>query len=401
MISVGIDISKDKSTVFAMDENGNVHLPLTEFLHTKEGMDKLCGQLNKLPENPRIVLENTGHYHWPLVNSLLDAEFFVCIVNPILMHKYAKVQMRPGKTDALDAMLICKFGLEKWSSLVCCKPEEESRQMLRLYSRQYSQAVKMMTQQKIHLRCLLDQVMPGIQTLLVDEAGRSKLSDFVMKFWHFDNISTRKESSFVSTYCTWAKKEGYHANESKAKAIYALSQNGIPALPRNETVKFLVQDAAKLLKHLEESVYIILSQMNALASTFPEYSVVLDMKGVGPKIAPRLIGEIGDIRRFHSAKALVAYAGLDAPPFQSGSFESRQRHISKRGNKHLRKVGFEIVTALMSSKPSQDNAVYLFLLKKRNEGKHYLAADMAAFNKFLHIYYARVSSCFDHTDSGD
>lgn len=113
----------------------------------------------------------------------------------------------------------------------------------------------------------------------------------------------------------WAKKQGYHANESKAHAIYTLSQNGIPVLPSNKTVKFLVQEAARLLIHLEKSVETILAQMNELASTFPEYDTVISMKGVGPKIAPRLIGEIGDIERFHSAKALVAYAGLDAPPF--------------------------------------------------------------------------------------
>ena len=29
----------------------------------------------------------------------------------------------------------------------------------------------------------------------------------------------------------------------------------------------------------------------------------------------------------------IAYAGLDAPPYQSGQFEATNRHISKRGNK--------------------------------------------------------------------
>lgn len=47
---------------------------------------------------------------------------------------------------------------------------------------------------------------------------------------------------------------------------------------------------------------------------------------------PRLISKIGNVRRFHSGSALVAYAGLDAPPFQSGTFTGTNRHISKRGS---------------------------------------------------------------------
>lgn len=391
MTSVGVDVSKEKSTVFAMDEEGQVFLAPTEFPHTVDGMKQLLAKLNALPAPVRVILENTGYYHWPVVNSLLEANLFIFIVNPIIMSKFSKVQMRPGKTDRLDAVLISKFGLANWSCLKCCTPEQEDRETLKLYSKQYSQYMKLMTQQKINLGCLLDKVMPGIQTLLRDEAGRSKLSDFVIQFWHFDRISRHSLASFTSCYCKWAKKKGYHVNESKAQAIYTLSQNGIPTLPCNESTKFIVKQAARTLIALEASVSSILTQMQQLASSFPEYDTVLSMKGVGAKTAPRLIAEIGDVSRFHSAKALVAYAGLDAPPFQSGLFESRKRRISKRGNKYLRKLGYEIMAALVVNKPQHDNAVYLFMCKKRCQGKHYLSAYMAGFNKFLHIYYARIN----------
>jgi transposase len=54
--------------------------------------------------------------------------------------------------------------------------------------------------------------------------------------------------------------------------------------------------------------------MNVLASQLPEYPIVMGMFGVGPALGPQLMAEIGDVRRFHSKKALVAYAGIDAPP---------------------------------------------------------------------------------------
>jgi transposase len=61
--------------------------------------------------------------------------------------------------------------------------------------------------------------------------------------------------------------------------------------------------------------------MHSIAFTLPEYSTVRAMNGVGNKLTPQLIAKIGNVRRFTSAKALNAYAGNDAPPYQSGNFE--------------------------------------------------------------------------------
>lgn len=118
------------------------------------------------------------------------------------------------------------------------------------------------------------------------------------------------------------------------------------------------------------------------------------MPGVGEILAPRIIAEIGDISRFRNASALVAFAGLDAPPFQSGNYISTNRSISKRGSSTLRKTGYEIIKCLKTVKPTEDAAVYLFMLKKESEGKPLKVAKIAALNKFLRIYYARVKELY-------
>lgn len=41
----------------------------------------------------------------------------------------------------------------------------------------------------------------------------------------------------------------------------------------------------------------------------PEYPVVMKIFGVGPVLGPQIMAEISDVRRFHSKKALVAFAG--------------------------------------------------------------------------------------------
>ena len=49
---------------------------------------------------------------------------------------------------------------------------------------------------------------------------------------------------------------------------------------------------------------------------------------------------------------------------------------------------------IKSSTPKEDNAVYLFMLKKESEGKLKKVAKVAGMNKFLRIYFARVKELY-------
>ena len=136
--------------------------------------------------------------------------------------------------------------------------------------------------------------------------------------------------------------------------------------------------------------------MSELCKSLPEFSVVRTMAGVGDVLAPRIIAEIGDVRRFHSASALIAYAGIDTPPYESGEFRASNRKITKRGSETKQKTGYEIIQALKIVHPQDDNAVYQYLIKKENEGKPLKVAKIAALNKFLRIYYARVKEVYSN-----
>ena len=111
-------------------------------------------------------------------------------------------------------------------------------------------------------------------------------------------------------------------------------------------------------------------------------------------LAPKLIAEIGDVRRLHSAKALIAWAGIDPPPYESGQFIGSKRRITKRGSSTLRKVGYEVMRVLKSHPAPKDDAVYNYILKKEAEGKSKKHAKIAGLNKFLRIYYSRVMEVY-------
>ena len=397
MISVGIDVSKEKSTVCVLKPYGEVVMMPRDVQHTESELAKLVKELHKLQGEVRIVMEATGAYHLPILSYMKENGFFVALVNPLEMKRYRCQGIRNAKTDKIDSRIIANYGIDFWYHLTDFKPSEQYYAELRLLGRQYRQYMKFRVENVLTLANMLDQTMPGIKTLLGDwnkYTGKDKLSDFAYEYWHFDNITKKTEKQFVESFTKWAKKKGYRQNESKAKQIYALAKEGIPTLPSSTpSTKMLVQESVKIVREVDNTLTMILTRMSEIAKMLPEYQVVHDMGGVGDALAARLIGEIGDVRRFHNAKALVAYAGIDAPPYQSGKFTGTDRHISKRGSSTLRKVGFETMTCLVMQKKVGD-PVYDFIKKKQDEGKASKVARIAGFNKFLRIYYARVMEIY-------
>ena len=77
---------------------------------------------------------------------------------------------------------------------------------------------------------------------------------------------------------------------------------------------------------------------------------------------------------FSQDKALVAFAGIDAPPYQPGQMEVRSRSISKRGSSALRRALFLVMISILR-RSSVDEPVYQFMDKKRAEGKTYRVHD--------------------------
>ena len=390
MISVGIDVSKDKSTVCFLKPGGEVLVTPYDVLHTQGELTALVERIRSYNEESRVILEDTGHYHFPVVKFLLDNGIFVSTVNALRMKKYCSQSIRKAKTDRIDAVRIASYGLTYWNDLIQATPLDTVYRELQMLSRQYHRTVSLFIKAKQHLIDLLDQTMPGIQKLLQNSAENQKLTNFVVRYWHFEKICAMGEQKFINDYCKWAKKQGYRGlHERKAKEIFALAQSGIPVLPNTQSTKIVVEEVARTVNELDSSRRTIIAQMQALTKTLPEFSLVRSFNCVGDILAPLLIAEIGDVRRFKNKHSLIAYAGIDAPPYQSGTFFATERHISKRGNAYLRKVGFEVMQCLIKHSP-EDDPVYDFIQKKRSEGKACTEAMIAGLNKFLRVYYGKV-----------
>lgn len=397
MISVGIDVSKGKSTVCVLKPYGEIVCKPYEIQHIQKDLNELSTMILRFNEDVRVVMEATGIYHLPVLTYLQEKGIFVAVINPYKMKLYRSEELRRAKTDKIDSRIIANYGIDRWFKLEEYKANDDIYEELKLLSRQYRHYMKLHVMSLQELTHLLDYTMPGIKNILKswnESNGKDKLGDFVEVFWHYDCITCLEKCEFIEQYKTWAKKNKYHQSQDKAEDIYELALKSVPTLTSSTpSVKMLVLEAARVLKEIDATLNVILSRMQEIAKTLPEYSVVREMGGVGDVLAPKLIAEIGDVRKFHSGKALIAYAGIDAPPYQSGMFIGNNRRISKRGSASLRKVGYETMRCIKTH-PRPDDPVYQFVIKKEMEGKSKKAAKIAGLNKFLRIYYARVKELY-------
>ena len=309
------------------------------------------------------------------------------------MKKFTSQDIRKVKNDRIDSIHIAMYGLTYWSELEEFKPANEVYAELRTLSRQYDNTIALLVGARSNFANLINNVMPGIDKMLADGNKSNRTIAFVEHYVHFENITKKSEKQFVNDVMKWKTKKGYHISEAKAKEIYALAQNGIPVLPNTKSTTIIVREAAKLIYELKSTRDTILAQMQAFAKTLPEYSIIRDMSCIGEVLSARIIAEIGDITKYKNKHSLIAYAGIDAPPYQSGKFNATERHISKRGNAYLRKIGYEIMQSLIMHKPDGD-PVFDYITKKRAEGKPAKAAMIAGLNKFLRIYYGKVSELY-------
>ena len=400
MNAVGIDVSKGKSMVAVMRPFGEVVFSPFEVSHTNKDLTDLAKKLKSLPGETRVVMEYTGYYHTPVAIVLHEAGIYVSAVNPMLVHDYGNNSLRRAKTDKKDAIKLANYALDQWLSLPRYLPEGDTRLMLKTCYRQYEQFSKMRTMQKNNLISLLDITFPDANRLFSSSLradGSEKWVDFVAQYWHCECVCGLSQNAFARSYEKWCRKHGYYFSEGKAFDIYASACGHICIMPKCENTKLMVQQAVAQLQASSAALAALKKQMNDLASTLPEYPVVMQMYGVGPSLGPQLMAEIGNVCRFHSKSALVAFAGLDAPPYQSGAIDVHSRSISKRGSAKLRRTLFLVMSVILQSAPA-DEPIYQYMDKKRTEGKPYKIYMMASANKFLRRYYATVKAYLEESN---
>jgi transposase len=234
-----------------------------------------------LGADDELVLEATGNA--VAIARIIEPHVSrVVLANP----KAVKGATQTAKTDKLDArtlarLLAAGFLPEVWT------PDEQTRVLRRRISRR-AQLVRQRTREKNQVHAIL------IRNL----KQRSPATDAF-------GVAGRR----------W------------------LAAQDLPADERE-----MVEACLRGIDHLDREVAVIDRALAELVLGSPELRRLLTLPGVNVVTACALLGAIGDIRRFPTARHLVSYLGLDPKVRQSGSEPARHGRISKQGPGETRHV---------------------------------------------------------------
>ncbi len=125
MISVGIDVSKDKHDCFIFSSEGEVLADAFTIPNTMDGFHSLLQQIWKCSNSQdkiKVGLEATGHYSYNLLGFLLDNGLATYVLNPLRANLYRKsLSLRktkePYRANArtIASMLLSDAGLKPYT----------------------------------------------------------------------------------------------------------------------------------------------------------------------------------------------------------------------------------------------------------------------------------------------
>lgn len=152
---------------------------------------------------------------------------------------------------------------------------------------------------------MLNLTFPGFFNPFNIESQYLFALDVYEKYYHPKLIVDLEEKIFVEDIQQIAQKRGHRTGLRVGIELYKLAKETIPPRPSNKYTQLAVTSCVDSLRSIEKATNDIISQMNELARELPEYDTVCKMKGVGNKICPRIIAEVGDIRKYKNANSLI------------------------------------------------------------------------------------------------
>jgi transposase len=375
MYYCGIDVAKRKHAIALLDENGQPVQRAFTIENTRAGFDQLLQALAALNGPVLIGLEATGHYWWALYDDLTHHEHRVVVLNALQVHAFRKSGVRKVKSDRTDAVWIAEF--LRFSRPEPAKPTTAVFLQLKDVSRFRYHLSDQIGDCKRKLLSVLDRVFPEYETLfssvflttsrqlLTQAVSPQALADFDLQELT-ELLHTASRGRF---------------DRAKADALQTLAKQSVGVRFLADAAQLQVRCLLGQIDLLEEQRQLVDDALAQLMAQVPQH--LTSIPGVGSTTGAALLAEIGDIQRFDAPEKLVAYAGIDATVYQTGQFEARQMHMSKRGSPYLRHALWQAASMAIR----YDDELRAYYDRKRQEGKSYGTALGAVCRKLITRVY--------------
>jgi transposase len=381
---VGIDVSKEKFDVCCIDSTGEKLFRLSTEMK-RSGFEELNKKLSSVGgsrESVVIGMESTACYHIPLFSFLTSEGYSVVVINPLLISNYMKLQLRKTKTDKKDAQVIAQYLNEQREAYSQSSMRSDITD-LRDLSRQRESLVDQMTALKVDIKRILSVTFPELEriTNIFTKSMLRLLSQYPSASAIKSTRRTKIAKALIPGSYGKQTDESVDAIRNAAKTSI-----GIVSHTKEIVLKQKISILIQLEEHLQELSEILIEHCQSQMGENVE--ILTSMKGIGNNSATNFLVELGGgVEPYKSHKQVIAMAGIDPSIYQSGKHEGKGR-ISKRGNRHLRRVIWQ-----MSTKVIMYNDLFKeYYLKRKEDGLPYKMAVLATAHKLIRVIFAMLSN---------
>jgi transposase len=378
---VGIDVSKDKFDACGIREDGAKLFQFSAPMD-RNGFEKLKSHLSSVPMGSVLIgMESTASYHVNLFSYLVSEGYAAVVLNPLLISKYVKMQLRKTKTDKKDAGVIAQFLLANRDSLIR-RATSPLISDLRELARQWESLVDQMTSLKNDIKRILNITFPELEHMAgIFTKSILKLLQRYPSAYALQEVDPDQLTRMLIED-SYGRKRGAFA-EALWKA--ARSSIGTPS-PMKDVI---LNQKVSLHFHLDEALQKITEMLlqTSRGMMRDDMDILNSIKGIGEKTAAGFLIEMGgDIQQFDDPNKIIAMAGIDPAVRQSGKHEGRSR-ITKRGNRHLRRIIWLMTTQVIH----YCDVFRVYYRKRRKDGLPYKKAVLATSHKLIRVIYAMLT----------
>lgn len=160
------------------------------------------------------------------------------------------------------------------------------------------------------------------------------------------------------------------------KGIEFLESLDLPMCDRFELDQYIA-----VLRHLNKKIEETQERVEEMFIDDPYARLLQTHPGISHYSSLMITAEIGDVKRFNTAKQVVSFAGLNPSIYQSGD-KCYVEHISKQGSKNLRNILIQCANVAVQF----DRRLKSYYPKKKLAKSHNKAIVAVARKMLINVY---------------
>ena len=316
---IGIDVHKDTHTAVGISPYGEKLFEITvgnyksDFEKLEEKVEGMKGNLS-----PYFGLEDCHGYGERLSAYLVESGVPVIAVPSVMVDRLRSKTTHPEKSDSLDAFGVAKVLMQSIDSLPQYTISEESKKAKQI--KEISMDREYLVEEKIRLKNHLHNLLHRIYNSEYKNKWKNPFTLKALAYW------------------------------LRSKPTCDL---------------FLLRSMKRKAKRLIDIHHEIIELEKEMEELLKDNYTIQTASGCGVTIAGMIVGEIGDINRFHSPGTLAKYAGCS--PRECSSGKNHRHRKTRSGNRRLNCAFHRMALSQISRSGNEKAKVYF--KRKISEGK--------------------------------